>query len=392
MVSQIPGEFPQVPSRRDFTDRRGQWIEPKKCPCWETASKLHSVLEDGQNGHTLAYLGVGDAWNLKLLLCWCVKCHAGPAIGSQTSPYSLDDFLSPRRLFFWLRSASGDAWFRMSTSILITGGAGFLGSHVIDAFLLEHERWSITVLDKRTPQNPREGVAYIQTDLLRQDDINSLMTEIRPKAVVHCASLVPPLDKRFVREMERELLAINVDATRILLRCCEEQGVAAFVFTGSCSAVMDDLRHDYRNVDETHPLSFSSLTYGESKALAEQMVLNANCSSLRTCVLRPSVLVGPGDYQLIPAIHACIAKGETCFVLGDGENLWDVSYAPNVAEAHVLAVENLLSTQTAAGEAFFIQNNEPIAFRDLCLEVWKNFGHYPPFEIKIPYAIAPLFG
>lgn len=128
------------------------------------------------------------------------------------------------------------------------------------------------------------------------------------------------------------------------------------------------------------------------KAAAESLVLSACDEQLATCALRPSVLFGPGDYQLIPSVHACIAKGETPFIIGDGENLWDVTYMGNVADAHVLAVENLLSTRTAAGEAIFISNEEPIRFRDFCLEVWKNFGHYPPYQIHIPVSLASLVG
>ena len=121
-------------------------------------------------------------------------------------------------------------------------------------------------------------------------------------------------------------------------------------------------------------------------------MLSACDEKLATCALRPSVLFGQGDYQLIPSVYACIAKGETPFVVGDGENLWDVTYVANVADAHVLAVENLLSTRTAAGEAIFVSNEEPITFRDFCLEVWKNFGHYPPYQVHIPMSLAYLVG
>lgn len=114
---------------------------------------------------------------------------------------------------------------------------------------------------------------------------------------------------------------------------------------------------------------------------------------MATCALRPSVLTGPGDYQLLPAIHACIAKGETPWVIGSGLNYWDVTLVQNVADAHVLAAENLVSTQrTAAGEAFFIQNNEPITFRDFCLTIWRNFGHIPPFTVHIPESLAWVAG
>ena len=129
-----------------------------------------------------------------------------------------------------------------------------------------------------------------------------------------------------------------------------------------------------------------------SKALAEELVLSSSRDGIKACVLRPSVICGEGDNQLLPSIHACIAKRETSYIIGDGHNLWDVTYVGNIADAHVLAAQNLLSTMTAAGEAFFIQNNEPIAFRDFSLAVWKHFGHIPPFEIVIPAGLAWFAG
>ena len=72
--------------------------------------------------------------------------------------------------------------------------------------------------------------------------------------------------------------------------------------------------------------------------------------------------------------------------------MWDTVYVGNVAHAHALAAKNLLSTKTAAGEVFFIQNNEPITFREFTLAVWKEFGHYPPFEVQIPKSLGYLVG
>ena len=125
---------------------------------------------------------------------------------------------------------------------------------------------------------------------------------------------------------------------------------------------------------------------------AETLVLAASDEKLATCSLRPSVLFGEEDYQLIPSIHACIAKGETPFVIGTGLNMWDVTYVNNIADAHVLAVENLTSTKSAAGQAFFISNNEPVPFRDFCLAIWAHFGHYPQVEIRIPTGLATFVG
>ena len=79
-------------------------------------------------------------------------------------------------------------------------------------------------------------------------------------------------------------------------------------------------------------------------------------------------------------------------MIGSQFNLWDVTYVTIIADAHVLAAENLVSSKTAAGEAFFIQNNEPITFRDFCLAVWAQFGHIPPFQITIPVSLAWTVG
>ena len=116
--------------------------------------------------------------------------------------------------------------------------------------------------------------------------------------------------------------------------------------------------------------------------------MTASSKDLATCALRPSVIFGPGDRQLIPALHACIGKHETPFVVGDGSNMWDLTFVGNVADAHVLAMENLLSTKTAAGQAIFISNEQPVPFRDFCLAVWNGFGHDPPFQITIPLGLA----
>ena len=95
---------------------------------------------------------------------------------------------------------------------------------------------------------------------------------------------------------------------------------------------------------------------------------------------------------MIPSLHACIAKAETPYIIGEGFNLWDVTYVTNVADAHVLAAENLMSSKTAKGEAFFIQNNEPIPFRALCLAIWWHFGHIPPFQVNIPITVLWIAG
>jgi sterol-4alpha-carboxylate 3-dehydrogenase (decarboxylating) len=123
--------------------------------------------------------------------------------------------------------------------------------------------------------------------------------------------------------------------------------------------------------------------------MAENLVLSANTHDFSTCALRSAPIFGPNDTAcIIPTIHSCIAAGQTPFILGSGTNLQDFVFVTNVADAHVLACANLLNSQTAAGQAIFITNGEPVTARDLCIAIWKCFGHVPKFQISVPEGIA----
>jgi sterol-4alpha-carboxylate 3-dehydrogenase (decarboxylating) len=87
-------------------------------------------------------------------------------------------------------------------------------------------------------------------------------------------------------------------------------------------------------------------------------------------------------------MHSLIPAYQTPFILGSGTNLQDYVYITNVAHAHVLAVGNLLNAQTAAGQALFITNGEPVSLRDFCLAVWRQFGHVPRWQVGVPEGVV----
>ncbi|KAJ0423955.1 hypothetical protein BJY00DRAFT_28916 [Aspergillus carlsbadensis] len=280
-------------------------------------------------------------------------------------------------------------------SVLISGGTGFVGAATARAVAEKYPQCDITILDLHPP-GPTHAVpdsaSFVQADITNADEVNKALQQATPDVVIHTAGIVPVLAERFGRRIEEHVWRVNVEGTKNMLEAAKQSGANAFVYTSTCCVVTDGMGMPYPNIDEQWPTSPRSLIYGESKAAAEALVLQHTSDMMQTCALRPSVLCGPGDYQLVPAIHACIAKKETPFVIGAGSNLWDVTYVTNVADAHVLAAENLKSSRTAAGEAFFIQNNEPIAFRDFCLAVWAHYGHIPPFALHIPERLAYLVG
>lgn len=69
-------------------------------------------------------------------------------------------------------------------------------------------------------------------------------------------------------------------------------------------------------------------------------------------------------------------------------NRYDFVYIDNAVQAHILAAENLLTTRTAAGQAFFISNQEPVYFWDFFLAIWAEFGHIPRHRVFIPMWLA----
>ncbi|XP_014556744.1 hypothetical protein COCVIDRAFT_99091 [Bipolaris victoriae FI3] len=285
-----------------------------------------------------------------------------------------------------------------SPHILITGGSGFLGTSIISA-LLNTTKYTITALDISLPSlgtqtfssNPR--VRYTRCDILDVPSLSKVFAETKPTAVIHTAGIFYVGTRRYSMKDRDTVFKVNVEGTRNVLEASKEHDVKAFVYTSSIAVLCDDFSRDFKNADETWPLGNTDTTYGQSKALAESLVLSSNSPSFATTALRPAPIFGPTDRICIPTIHACIDAGQTPFILGPGTNLQDYVYVDNVAHAHVLALENLLSTaRTAAGEAMFISNNEPVTARALCLAIWREFGHVPKFEVQLPVVLARWMG
>ena len=137
--------------------------------------------------------------------------------------------------------------------------------------------------------------------------------------------------------------------------------------------------------------------YNETKAIAEQYVLDANSfkDDFLTVALRPAGIFGPGDRQLVPGLRSVARLGQSKFQIGDNNNLFDWTYAGNVADAHVLAAQKLLDPTTAknvGGEKFFITNDAPTYFWTLARTVWKADGHVEKYNIVLNRPVAIVAG
>ena len=154
----------------------------------------------------------------------------------------------------------------MVISILITGGTGFVGSAIVDTVTEKHPEWSVSVLDLQLPSQTKGNIHYEVADITIAAETKRVFQSVRPVAVIHSAGLVPELASRYNRRAQERVFDVNVNGTRNVLAAAKNTGVKALVWTGSCTAVTDDARFDYPNIDESWPTSSHSLIYGESKA------------------------------------------------------------------------------------------------------------------------------
>lgn len=124
----------------------------------------------------------------------------------------------------------------------------------------------MSVLDLQLPSQPKENVHYELADITIAAETKRVFESVWPVAVIHSAGLVPELANRYNRRAQERVFNVNVNGTRNVLAAAKKAGVKALVWTGSCTAVTDDVRFEYPNIDESWPTSRHSLIYGESKA------------------------------------------------------------------------------------------------------------------------------
>ena len=159
--------------------------------------------------------------------------------------------------------------------VLVTGGAGFLGSAVIEA-LIRTARWHVTSLDINPPSSSLDvqpkADAYVVANVLSRTELTDAFQSARPGLIVHTAGLTPRWRKRYsICGKERdEVFRVNVEGTSNVLDVARECGVRGLVFTSSITVVGDLLSESWHGVDESVTVGAiqkegKRLAYGESK-------------------------------------------------------------------------------------------------------------------------------
>ncbi len=256
-------------------------------------------------------------------------------------------------------------------NVLVTGGGGFLGGYIVTGLL--ERGWEVAVFGRSArPDLEKKGVRIFRGDLSDPEQVLEACKGF--EAVFHVAAQTGVWGgwESFYRP--------NVDGTQNVINACREQGVRNLVYTSTPSVVFTG--EALRAADETQPYGDNWLcNYAHTKSIAEHEVLEADDpDGLRTVALRPHLIWGVGDPHLVPRIIEQAKKGRLRIV-GDGDNLVDITHVANAASAHLLALD-ALERGVGSGKAYFISQGEPVRLWDWINDLLGRLG-IPQVDNKI---------
>ena len=223
-------------------------------------------------------------------------------------------------------------------NVLVTGGAGFVGSHVVDRLLAASH--TVHVLDNlATGRRERvPAAARLHVCDLRDARLDTVITAARPAVVVHVAAQAAV--SRSVSDPRHDA-SVNVLGTIALLESCRRAGVPRAVYISTGGAAYGDT--DVLPTPEDHPIRPAS-PYGISKVTAERYLeVWAALTGASGLTLRLANVYGPrqdpaGEAGVIAIFASRLLSGVRCVVNGDGDQTRDYVYVGDVADAVALAV------------------------------------------------------
>jgi UDP-glucose 4-epimerase len=224
--------------------------------------------------------------------------------------------------------------------VVVTGGAGFIGSHVCDALLAKgHQVIALDNLSTGRRENLAAAVTLATLDI-RSQEASELIRRERPGAIFHLAA---QMDVRKSVEDPRFDAESNILGFLNVLEAARNAGTGKVVFSSTGGAIYGD--QDTFPAPETHPLRPVS-PYGVSKAAGELYLGYYRAQyGLRSVALRYANVYGPrqnphGEAGVVAIFSERLIHRAPCTIFGTGRQTRDFVYGPDVARANLLALEN----------------------------------------------------
>lgn len=265
--------------------------------------------------------------------------------------------------------------------VLVTGGSGFVGANLVTELLERgHHVRSFDRAASPLPAHPL--LETLAGDICDPDTVTAAVDGI--DTVFHTAAIIDLMGGASVTEdYRRRSFAVNVGGTENLVRAGQAAGVKRFVYTASNSVVMGGQR--IVAGDETLPYTdrFNDL-YTETKVVAEKFVLSENgVAGVLTCSIRPSGIWGRGDQTMFRKVFESVQAGHVKVLVGSRHAELDNSYVHNLIHGFILAAEHLVPGGTAPGQAYFINDGDPVNMFEFARPVVEACGETLP-TLRIP--------
>jgi nucleoside-diphosphate-sugar epimerase len=259
--------------------------------------------------------------------------------------------------------------------VLVTGSTSLLGRAVVSRL---DNRGDVVTVFQRRPSGL--GVAEHLGDIKDRAAVATAMAGA--EAVVHLAARAMAVAIGSWAQYEEA----NVRGTENIVTVAREIGVSRFVHVSSPSVAHRGRSLVGAPTGSADPDGARG-HYARSKALGEMAALAANSSDLAVVAIRPHLIWGPGDTQLVGRIVDRARAGRLTIV-GSGASLIDTTYVDNAADALIAALDR---AQFLGGRALVVTNGEPRPIRELMNRIVMAAGLKPP-RIKVPYRIAHTGG
>jgi nucleoside-diphosphate-sugar epimerase len=264
--------------------------------------------------------------------------------------------------------------------VLVTGASSGLFSLVAAALVRRGDE--VVCLQRGRASFPgSEHVEQVLADVRDAAAVDSAVAGCR--AVIHGAAKVG-----VVGDWE-QYRSVNVDGTAAVVAAAARHGVERLVHVSSPSVA--HAGHSIVGAGADPAVTGRRRAfYAESKALGEQLALAANGVDLGVVAVRPHLVWGPGDTQLVGRIVERAANGRLALV-GGGTAMVDTTYIDNAVTAHLAALDAVAPGAICAGRPYVIANGEPRPIRDLVAGICAAAG--VPFEPRqVPVRVARTLG